>query len=232
MSKRASPRQETTRGRTKGRAGGASSADRSGRSTVRPYGDESRELILGAAQKLFAVQGLHATSMQEIAEAAHLSRATVFNQFGSKRLVLDAITARSLRAYRDMLAEALEDETTPTPAILQNLFFRMSIGLTRNRSLYREVFTEIRKISMGLDAEGEAPGLKREAFDLLVRIFARGQTRREINQGHAADVLATAYDSLLSGAVTQWLHATPKAPLGPILASLAQVFLQGAASKS
>ncbi|MDP3736547.1 MAG: TetR/AcrR family transcriptional regulator [Hyphomonadaceae bacterium] len=198
---------------------------------MRSYGDESRELILAAAQKLFAARGLDATSMQEIAEAARLSRATVFNQFGSKHLVLDAITAKSLRAYRDMLAAALVDESTPTAEILQDLFVKMSVGLERNRSLYREVFTEIRKISMGLDAEGESPGLKREAFELLVRIFARGQARRELSRDHPAEVLATAYDSLLSGAVAQWLHAAPKSPLGPLLTSLAAVFLKGAAAK-
>lgn len=83
--------------------------------TVRTYGDETRELILKAAQKLFATRGLHETSMQDIADEARVSRATVFNQFGSKHLVLDAITARSLAAYRDLLAAALADDQTPTP---------------------------------------------------------------------------------------------------------------------
>lgn len=229
--KHARPKRGSERGRANDLAGGASRTNRPTRTGVRPYGDESRELILAAAQKLFASRGLHATSMQEIAEAARLSRATVFNQFGSKHLVLDAITAKSLRAYRDLLAAALADETTPTAEILQELFLKMSVGLERNRALYREVFTEIRKISMGLDAEGESPGLKREAFGLLVRIFARGQARRELVRDHPAEVLATAYDSLLSGAVTQWLHAAPKSPLGPLLTSLVAVFLKGAVAK-
>ena len=197
---------------------------------VRPYGDESRQLILAAAQKLFAARGLHATSMQEIAEAAKLSRATVFNQFGSKHLVLDAITAMSLRSYRDMLIAALADADTPTPEVLVRLFERMSVGLERNRALFREVFPEIRKFSMGLDADGASPGLRRETFGLLIDIFARGQARHELTRAHSAEVLATAYDSLLSGAVTQWLHAAPNSQLGPLLTSLAAVFLEGAAT--
>jgi AcrR family transcriptional regulator len=224
-------RPEGQRRRGKARVDKDVAPQRPARPDVRPYGDESRQLILAAAQKLFAAQGLHATSMQEIAVAARISRATVFNQFGSKQLVLDAITAKSLRSYRDLLAEALADESTPTAAILEQLFARMSVGLERNRSLYREVFTEIRKVSMGLDAGGESPSLKSEAFRLLVDIFARGQARRELTRDYPAEVLATAYDSLLSGAVTQWLHAAPKAPLGPLLASLAAVFLKGAAAK-
>jgi AcrR family transcriptional regulator len=208
---------------------------RSGRSAKAParnYGEDSRQLILAAAQKLFAVRGLNATSMLDIAEEANVSRATVFNQFGSKHLVLDAITALSLMAYRDLLAEALADETTPTPELLRRLFGAMSRGLERNRALYREVFTEIRKVSMGLDGAGTSPGLRGQAFDMLVRILARGQRRGDISRDQSAEVLATAFDSLLSGAVTQWLHASQKSALGALLASLVEVFLSGAAGQS
>jgi len=170
--------------------------------------------------------------MLDIAEEANVSRATVFNQFGSKHLVLDAITALSLAAYRDLLAAALADETNSTADILRRLFAAMSRGLERNRALYREVFTEIRKVSMGLDGAGTSPGLREQAFDMLVRIFARGQKRGDIGRDQSAEVLATAFDSLLSGAVTQWLHAPQKSALGPLLASLVEVFLNGAAAQS
>jgi len=146
--------------------------------------------------------------------------------------VLDAITALSLAAYRDLLATALADETTSTADILRGLFTAMSRGLERNRALYREVFTEIRKVSMGLDGAGTSPVLRKQAFDMLVRIFARGQKRGDISRDQPAEVLATAFDSLLSGAVTQWLHARQKSALGPLLASLVEVFLNGAAAQS
>jgi AcrR family transcriptional regulator len=205
---------------------------RSARTPARSYGEDSRELILAAAQKLFAIRGLHATSMLDIAKEANVSRATVFNQFGSKHLVLDAITALSLAAYRDLLAAALADETTLTPDILRGLFAAMSHGLERNRALYREVFTEIRKVSMGLDGDGISPGLREQTFEMLVHIFARGQARADISRKQSADVLATAFDSLLSGAVAQWLHAPGKSALEPLLASLVEVFLDGVATRS
>lgn len=197
---------------------------------VRTYGDETRELILKSAQKLFATRGLHETSMQNIADEARVSRATVFNQFGSKHLVLDAITARSLAAYRDLLAEALADEQTPTPDLIRWLFERMSAGLEKNRALYREVFTEIRKLSMGLDPGGLSPQLREEAFDILVRLLKRGQAREDVTHKYPPDVLATAFDSMLSGAVTQWLHDPKKGALSPLLSSLVDVLLSGAAA--
>jgi|JI6StandDraft_1071083.scaffolds.fasta_scaffold218609_2 AcrR family transcriptional regulator len=199
---------------------------------TRPYGEASHALILKAAEKLFATRGLANVSMQDIAEAANVSRATVFNQFGSKQLVLDAITARSLEAYRNLLHAALENKTTPTPDLLRLLFKGMGEGIELNRSLYREVFVEIRKVSMGLDQGGASPALRAETFAMLVTIFELGQDRGDISLEHPAEALATAYDSLLSGAVIQWLHGHRKTSLPALLSSLVDVFLNGAAPKA
>jgi AcrR family transcriptional regulator len=208
-----------------------SSTPRRRKSNARHYGDETRELILSAARKLFAANGLADTSMQDIADDAGVSRATVFNQFGSKQLVLDAITADSLTNYCRLLDDALADERTSTLDLLRTIFARMAAGLQANRRLYRHVFAEIRKVSLGLDAEGLSPGLRHEAFDRLVSLFARGQTRGDITRALPPEVLATAFDSLLSGAVTQWLQDGSGTSLDKLLAALGEVFLSGAARR-
>ena len=203
-------------------------APRRAQREVRNYGEENHALILKAAEKLFATRGLANVSMQDIAEAASVSRATVFNQFGSKQLVLDAITARSLEAYRDMLRAAQADTSRSTPDLLRHLFRQMGQGIELNRNLYREVFVEIRKVSMGLESIGMSPALKSDSFALLVSIFKRGQQRGDISSDYQAETLANAFDSLLSGAVIQWLHDRRKSSLPRRLASLVDVFLNGA----
>ncbi|MDO8901355.1 MAG: TetR/AcrR family transcriptional regulator [Phenylobacterium sp.] len=196
--------------------------------TIRSYGRQSREQILAAAQTLFAERGLHETSMSDIATAAGLSRATVFNQFGSKSLILDALTARSLQAYGDLLDQALAAKAT-APDLLRQLFRQMAQGLEANRAVHREVFGEIRKISMGLEGEGESPALRRLAYDRLVELMRRGQASGQLDPRRPAETLATAFDSLLAGAVTQWLHGPDDAPLTPMLSDLAEVLLDGIA---
>jgi len=199
---------------------------------VRSYGQQSRELILQAAQMLFAERGLHETSMAQIADAAGLSRATVFNQFRSKALILDALTARSLRVYRDLLDEALATEGVSSGELLRWLFARMSRGLEANRAMYREVFGEIRKVSMGLEADGESPGLRREGLRRLSALMRRGQDRGELTLRKPAETLATALDSLLAGAVTQWLHSGDDHALEPLLTDLADVLLEGITART
>ena len=200
-------------------------------SAHRPYGEEANQRILAAAVSLFSSRGLNDVSMDDIARAAGVSRASVFNHFGSKALLLDAITARSINAYRDLLAQALSDEATPTPALLSGLYDRLAQGLEASRALYRELFPEIRQVSLGLDREGEARRLRQEAMTILAAIFERGQARGDVTDACPAATLTIAFDSLLSGAVTSWLQGPDARRLAPLLAELCGVLLQGAAPR-
>ncbi len=64
-----------------------------------------RELILHEADKLFTVQGIEATTMAAIADAAGVSPPTVFNYFGSKDNLLSSLifegAAASRKRWRD-----------------------------------------------------------------------------------------------------------------------------------
>jgi AcrR family transcriptional regulator len=78
----------------------APGADPAGQSTIerrRLPASERRELILAAAVRLFAERGYHAASMDEIAAAAGISKAVVYDHFTSKRelytVLLDTIRA-------------------------------------------------------------------------------------------------------------------------------------------
>jgi AcrR family transcriptional regulator len=54
----------------------------------------SRRALVDAAAKLFAERGVEATTMEDIARAAGMSRTSVFNYFGYKEMILCEIGAR------------------------------------------------------------------------------------------------------------------------------------------
>jgi len=54
----------------------------------------SRKILVDAAAKLFAERGVEATTMDDIARAAGMSRTSVFNYFGYKEMLLCEIGAR------------------------------------------------------------------------------------------------------------------------------------------
>jgi len=62
---------------------------------------EQRIRIVDAARRLFANHGFDEVTMAEVAAAAGVARATVFNHFGSKHALVEAITEEAvvLRNY-------------------------------------------------------------------------------------------------------------------------------------
>src|SRR5271163_2212363 len=60
---------------------------------------DSRDEILQAASKLFAVRGFHETSMAEVARAAKVSKALIFWHFKTKEELFMAVLNRLLEPY-------------------------------------------------------------------------------------------------------------------------------------
>ena len=79
--------------------------------------DRTRELILDAAERLFAEQGYEETSLADVGRVAGVSRATPGYFFGSKaelhRAVLERCFADVRRAVREGKARALASGQTP-----------------------------------------------------------------------------------------------------------------------
>jgi TetR/AcrR family transcriptional regulator of autoinduction and epiphytic fitness len=70
--------------------------------------DQKREAILKAALKTFRSSGFHATSMDEIALQANVSKRTVYNHFPSKDVLFDTITA-------ELWSQLIPNDELPPP---------------------------------------------------------------------------------------------------------------------
>ena len=63
---------------------------------------DTRRALVDAASELFAERGVQATTMDDIAEAAGMSRTSVFNYFGHKEMILCEIGARTSASRRPL----------------------------------------------------------------------------------------------------------------------------------
>ncbi len=70
-------------------------------------GPQRREQLIGVARELFADQGYEATSMEEIAERASVSKPVVYEHFGSKEGIYAVIIDREVRSLVDRIKAAL-----------------------------------------------------------------------------------------------------------------------------
>src|SRR3954452_17909644 len=77
-------------------------------SSERKSKEERREEILDAALEVFADQGLHGASTEEIARRAGISQPYVFRLFGTKKELYVAGVARCFRQTLELMQKAAE----------------------------------------------------------------------------------------------------------------------------
>ena len=75
--------------------------------------DDQRELILARAAALFAQRGYPATSMNEVAQACGLSKATLYHYYRDKYALLVSIAEGHVRKLDTLVAEVLAQGLAP-----------------------------------------------------------------------------------------------------------------------
>ena len=67
----------------------------------------TREEILVAAAQIFGQKGFHATSMQDIAQAVNLQKASLYHHFGSKQEILLELLDRALEMVTERMTQVM-----------------------------------------------------------------------------------------------------------------------------
>lgn len=150
------------------------------RSTLREANaDATRLAIVQAAARLFVEQGYVATSIDAIAEAAGVSRATVFTSVGGKPVLLK-------KAYD--IALVGDDAEVPLAERERSKAIRAEPDVERYLHLYATLVTEI---NGRLAAIYEAVRGAASADPDVRAVFEKIQSERRIGAGHViGDVLA------------------------------------------
>jgi AcrR family transcriptional regulator len=133
--------------------------------------EETRKALIDAALKLFGSQGYAATSVQEITEAAHVTKGAFYHHFESKEDVLRLIHDEFLDYQLAILKVALDQETDPETR-LRNLL-RALLESTARYMANVTIFYQERRHLTG--ARFKAIKRKRDEFDRLFQeVFQRG----------------------------------------------------------
>src|SRR3954453_196187 len=81
--------------------------DIDGRPRVRMTGRERREQLLDVGRALFAEKGFEATSIEEIASRAGVSKPVVYEHFGGKEGLYAVVVDREMRNLMELITSAL-----------------------------------------------------------------------------------------------------------------------------
>src|SRR6266704_2878163 len=78
----------------------------------------ARDRLLAAADELFYSEGVHVVGVDRIVERAGVTKATLYNTFGSKEDLVRAYLEQHLRRRQERIARILATNDTPRDRIL------------------------------------------------------------------------------------------------------------------
>jgi AcrR family transcriptional regulator len=191
--------------------------------TLREKRQERRtQEILGAALKLFDEKGYAGASMEDIAEAALLTRAGLYKYFPDKAKLLGALRTWKIKVLQERIAKRLEAATT-----LQEKIHAMTeetlVFQNDNRGFFRLLF------SAGSLAELDADETFAELSVLMTSVIAKGIEDGEVAPVAAAEELTMLLVSLLfkNSIKRNVLGYEPPTSLEQDTALIEKVFLRG-----
>ena len=108
-----------------------------------PGYDDQRELILERAATLFAHRGYSATSMNEVAQACGLSKATLYHYYKDKYAILVSIAESHVQRLHALVSEVNAERLAPE-AHLRELVKRIVIEYADAQHAHRVLTDDVR----------------------------------------------------------------------------------------
>lgn len=114
-------------------------------------GEDSREVILDATERLMSTQGYAATSISHIRRETDLPASSIYWHFGSKEGVLAAVMERGAERYFAQIPRNSPDIETQRAAVAKLMvanpdFFRLMYMLSLERGDHPAVAAAIRRV--------------------------------------------------------------------------------------
>jgi AcrR family transcriptional regulator len=164
---------------------------------------ESRSAILEATGELIEKRGYDATTMRDIAEAAHVSHQTLYNYFPTKALIVHGLLTADRERFAGRMNRLLDDESLDLLGLLDGVVkLAFEIMGQHNRPLWREV------VSLFFREENEFFGMLSQSYDTaqarLIHVFERAQKHGELRRVDVS-VLAQAVYAIVDFGILQFI---------------------------
>ncbi len=187
----------------------------------------TRQQLLEAALKCFARQGYAATSVQEIVNAARVSKPVLYYYFADKAALFQAVVDSALdERYRLMRAAAERGRTVGEK--LQEMVADVFAYAVRNRELMRLTFATAFAASGAGPGEGRCREKGRRNFEFIRSLIQQGQQTEELTCEFSSEDLAMGIYGLVNSYVMIRL-LVPDCPLNRRTAiQIVKLFLRGA----
>lgn len=198
---------------------------------ARPNVSEQRiPQILEAALRIFGEQGLTEARMEDIAEAAGLSKATIYLYFDSK----DVLIEKLLFSYLDQTLAALGEVSTEhdtTRSTLKAWVHRFTTELEENVGYTHLGLEFLSLAARKAELRAALTSYFTEYSKLIAQILLDGIESGELDP-HDTEIVASAIIASCEGMHLIWLMAEPKPSLNVQIWAMVETTLNAVATSN
>jgi AcrR family transcriptional regulator len=165
---------------------------------TRMTGTQRREQLIEIARALFAERGYEATSIEEIAQRAHVSKPVVYEHFGGKEGLYAVVVDREMSRLLDMITSSLKQNRSRVRVE------RVALALLTYVEEHTDGFRILVRDSPMAAPDGTYSSLLNEAIGQVGHILAGDFSRRGFDPDLAL-LYAQALVGMVSTTATWWL---------------------------
>ncbi len=184
--------------------------------------DETRRLLLDAAQDVFAERGYHQAGMDQIVQAAERSKGAAYFHFPSKRDIFEAV----LQRLADRLEAKVEKALAGQPAAVARLQIALGAVLetfTNHRRMARLALIEL--MGAGPEFDATLGEIKGRFADLI-----KHELDAAVDEGAIKPIntrlVSQAWFGAINEFVINWLRSTTRTPPADEIAELRSTLLR------
>jgi AcrR family transcriptional regulator len=158
---------------------------------------EVHERILAAAFDLFLLQGVTATTIEDICRRADVANRTFFNHFATRQDMVRALAERRLRNLHDVVSHRTADSAADR---LVGVFDDIAATLVKSGDTYREMIGEM------FASTGYAVQRGFGLHDTFLELVKGGVANGDISARHDPHTLADIIVGALFGGLMNWTN--------------------------
>lgn len=198
------------------------------------------DLILDAALEVFAEKGFHDTRLEDIAQAAGFSKASLYNYYKDKEMIFLSLGIREFTKMKERLENdplLHLDKTLPIKEnlrrILTLVFTTMgdhfAFLLTLNSFQFLSLFHHIESMKKEPreNIEKDFMDIRCELEHNFVEYIADAQKRGEINSPLPAEQLHTYFDAIIFGTIREWYRLGEMGDIPKVVDEIVEFLAQG-----
>lgn len=188
--------------------------------------EETRQLLIKTALRLFSEHGIQKTTLASVAKEAGVTRGAIYWHFKDKADMLEALWDNIIRPMEQVYAALREEKIDDPLILLEQMAESFFLEAVRNSD-----FQQMIRISMQSQSDPQLAERSRqlcqEEMNALSGLMAKAREKGVLREDLTIEAASLGYYGFIEGVVGSWINTGHRVALESEARTMARVLVQG-----